>query len=242
MISPYHSVQMSTQSQIWLQCKCWQQTVPNRYIEVKFDVGYFQWNVSIRCQLPTDAEWVWGSGWRICSSFWQNPDPMQNLVSTSICNQYSNIYTRKLFNVIAIFIVLANSSEKKKEKKEANLMRCSFKSNKNEPYFWRNEPDGDSRLKFFFFQFQFHLLLAPKSQFWKFWEEIFLYSKTWFTSRFSLVQFIIIRKNHLKVSLQGFHWSDFCYQNNKILLVELRKMLQHSCEGSFCLSLSSSLD
>ena len=196
MMSPYHSVQMSTQSQIRLQCKCWQQTVPNRYIEVEFDVGYFQWNVSIRCQLPTDVEWVWGSGWRICSSFWQNPDPMQNLVSTSICNQYSNIYTRKLFNVIAIFIVLANSSEKKKEK-EANLMRCSFKSNKNEPYFWRNEPDGDSRLKKIFFQFQFHLLSAPKSRFWKCWKKYFC---------------------NLKLdSLQGFHWSNFCHQKESNL-------------------------
>ena len=43
MMSPYHSVQMSTQHHIWLWCMCWQQTVPNRCIKIKFNVGYFQW-------------------------------------------------------------------------------------------------------------------------------------------------------------------------------------------------------
>ena len=50
MTSPYHSVQMSTQHQIWLQCMCWQKTLPNRYIEVEFDVGYLQWQgLKIAC-------------------------------------------------------------------------------------------------------------------------------------------------------------------------------------------------
>ena len=39
---------MSTQRQIWLGCVCWQQTVPNRYIKVELNVGYFQWSVPIR--------------------------------------------------------------------------------------------------------------------------------------------------------------------------------------------------
>ena len=43
IMSPYHSVQTSTQCWIWLQCVCWQQTVPNRYIKIEFDIGYFQW-------------------------------------------------------------------------------------------------------------------------------------------------------------------------------------------------------
>ena len=33
-MSPYHRVQMCTCCQIWLQCMCWQQTLPNRYIKV----------------------------------------------------------------------------------------------------------------------------------------------------------------------------------------------------------------
>ena len=45
MMSPYHSVQMSTQYRLWLRCMCWKQTVPNRYIEVEFNFGYFQWYV-----------------------------------------------------------------------------------------------------------------------------------------------------------------------------------------------------
>ena len=47
LMSLYHSVQMSTQSWLWLRCMCWQQTVPNRYIEIKFDVGYFQWYMAM---------------------------------------------------------------------------------------------------------------------------------------------------------------------------------------------------
>ena len=43
MMSPYHSMQMSTQRRIQLRCMCLQQTVPNRHIKVKFGVGYFQW-------------------------------------------------------------------------------------------------------------------------------------------------------------------------------------------------------
>ena len=43
MMSPYHSAQMSTRCQIRLRCMSWQQTVPNRYIEMEFDVGYLQW-------------------------------------------------------------------------------------------------------------------------------------------------------------------------------------------------------
>ena len=43
MMSPYHSVQISTQRRIWLWCLCWQQRVPNRYIKIKFNIGYFQW-------------------------------------------------------------------------------------------------------------------------------------------------------------------------------------------------------
>ena len=43
MMSPYHSVQMSTQHRIWLWCMGWQQTVSNRNIEIEFDFGYFQW-------------------------------------------------------------------------------------------------------------------------------------------------------------------------------------------------------
>ena len=46
MMSPHHSVQMSTQHQIQLWWMCWQQTVPNRYIEVEFNIGYFQWYVA----------------------------------------------------------------------------------------------------------------------------------------------------------------------------------------------------
>ena len=41
-MSSYHSVQMSTQHWTRLGCMCWHQTVPNRYIEAEFDVGYFQ--------------------------------------------------------------------------------------------------------------------------------------------------------------------------------------------------------
>ena len=42
---------MSSQRQIWLGRICWEQTVPNRYIEVEFNVGYFQWYVSVRFEL-----------------------------------------------------------------------------------------------------------------------------------------------------------------------------------------------
>ena len=52
MSTPYHSVQMCAQHQIQLPCMCWQQTVPNRYIQVKFDIGYCQWYASIR-----DSSW-----------------------------------------------------------------------------------------------------------------------------------------------------------------------------------------
>ena len=43
MMSPYHSMQMSNKHWIWLRSMCWQQTMPNKYIEVKIDVEYFQW-------------------------------------------------------------------------------------------------------------------------------------------------------------------------------------------------------
>ena len=43
MMSTHHSVQMSSQGPIWLQCMCWQQTVPNGYIKIEFDIGYFLW-------------------------------------------------------------------------------------------------------------------------------------------------------------------------------------------------------
>ena len=38
---------MSTQRLIRLRCMCWQHTVPNKYIQVKFDIGYLQWYVSM---------------------------------------------------------------------------------------------------------------------------------------------------------------------------------------------------
>ena len=43
IMSPYSSVQMSIQRQIRFWCICRQHTQPNRYIEVEFDVRYFQW-------------------------------------------------------------------------------------------------------------------------------------------------------------------------------------------------------
>ena len=43
IMSPYSSVQMSIQRRIWFRCICWRQTMPNRYIEVEFDLRYFQW-------------------------------------------------------------------------------------------------------------------------------------------------------------------------------------------------------
>ena len=39
MMISYYSMEMSTQRQIQLQCICWQQTVPNRYMEIKFNFG-----------------------------------------------------------------------------------------------------------------------------------------------------------------------------------------------------------
>ena len=48
MMSPCHSVQMSTQRWIPLWFMYWRKTLPNRYIKIKFDVGYFQWLVSRR--------------------------------------------------------------------------------------------------------------------------------------------------------------------------------------------------
>ena len=48
MMSPYHSVQISTQHQIRLRCICKALSALNRNIKVEFDVGYILWYVSIR--------------------------------------------------------------------------------------------------------------------------------------------------------------------------------------------------
>ena len=57
MMRPYHSVQMSTQRQIWLWCVCWQQAVPNRYIKVEFDIGYFQWHMPMIFLVTSIRTW-----------------------------------------------------------------------------------------------------------------------------------------------------------------------------------------
>ena len=43
IMSPYRNVPISTQRLIQLPWMCWQQTVPNGFIEIEFVVGYFHW-------------------------------------------------------------------------------------------------------------------------------------------------------------------------------------------------------
>ena len=59
LMSVYPSVQMSIKHQIQLQCLCWQQTVPSRYIKVEANVGYFQWQVSRRDKTWLLQDRVW---------------------------------------------------------------------------------------------------------------------------------------------------------------------------------------